>query len=171
MLPKSKQYNADTRSCENRDLESLGNGQPKQSVNVSRSEPASYLRDGDWVIYFIMPVGSDPMYRERREALRHILRGRGKIGHFPLEHNENTELNLDSIIADMNSADQVVADLALERPSCYFEVGLAQALGKRVRLIAPIGTDVHQVGERELVERYDCFDEYKSIIDKIISES
>ena len=43
----------------------------------------------------------------------------------------------------IKSARLVVADLTLERPNVYFELGYARGLGKPVVTIAKQGTNVH----------------------------
>ena len=53
----------------------------------------------------------------------------------------------------------VVADLTLERPSCYYEVGLAQALNRQVVLVAERGTPIHQAHDRDKVIFYDSLDD------------
>lgn len=49
----------------------------------------------------------------------------------------------DKIISMIKSARLVVADLTLERPNVYFELGYARGLGKPVVTIAKQGTNVH----------------------------
>jgi nucleoside 2-deoxyribosyltransferase len=65
----------------------------------------------------------------------------------------------------------VLADLSLERPSCYYELGLAEALGKPVYLIAKKNTDIHQTASRRLVRYFDNEDEYKVLVENIIIEA
>ena len=65
-------------------------------------------------------------------------------------------------------ADCFIADLSFERPSCYYEVGYVQGLGKLVKLIAFANTHIHQVkGE---VKSYASIDEYEQLIGSLISE-
>jgi len=64
----------------------------------------------------------------------------------------------------LRDADFVIADLSFERPSCYFEVGFAQALGKRVALIAKGGTAIHQLIGREAVLFYNTISDYEGAI-------
>lgn len=49
----------------------------------------------------------------------------------------------DKIILMIKSARLIVADLTLERPNVYFELGYARGLGKTVVTIAKQGTNVH----------------------------
>lgn len=47
------------------------------------------------------------------------------------------------ILKEIRRSDIVIADLTGERPNCYYEVGYAHALSKKVILSAMEGTDVH----------------------------
>ena len=47
------------------------------------------------------------------------------------------------ILKEIRRSDVVIADLTDERPNCYYEVGYAHALGKKVILSAKQGTNVH----------------------------
>lgn len=49
----------------------------------------------------------------------------------------------DKIIKMIESARLIVADLSLERPNVYFELGYARGLGKTVITIAKQGTNIH----------------------------
>lgn len=49
----------------------------------------------------------------------------------------------DKIISMIESARLIVADLSLERPNVYFELGYARGLGKTVITIAKQGTNIH----------------------------
>jgi hypothetical protein len=69
----------------------------------------------------------------------------------------------------MVQANRIIADLALERPSCYFEVGLAQSAGLRVDLIAPTGTPIHQVAGRQRVHRYSSPREYEALVHRLVA--
>lgn len=70
----------------------------------------------------------------------------------------------------MRRAPLIIADLALERPSCYFEVGLAQASGLTVRFLAPAGTPIHQLEGRDSVAFYSNMGEYERIIELLLED-
>jgi hypothetical protein len=120
------------------------------------------------MIYFIMPVGSDPQFHHKRRILELALRDVDQTGHFPLEVNTGREFSLDSALQDMRAADLIIGDLALERPSCYFEVGLAQAAGLYVALVAPVGTPIHQVSGRGRVAFYSNDSSYEAVIRELL---
>jgi hypothetical protein len=64
----------------------------------------------------------------------------------------------------------VLVDLTHERPSCYYELGLAEALGLKVRLVAECGTPIHQSAARDEIGYYATLDELEAIVDRAISE-
>ena len=87
---------------------------------------------------------------------------RGWDTHFPLTKayrqiggllNEPS-FELTSVLQDMKTATLVIADLSLERPSCYYELGLAQSLGVPTLVLAASGTRIHQLADRENVLFY-----------------
>ena len=96
------------------------------------------------LIYFISPVGSDPRYGSKREALYSIAEELGVEFFFPLDRHES--FSVGNAVADLRRAWLVIADLSFERPSCYFEVGLAQGVGTQVAFMAAAGTSLHQAG-------------------------
>jgi hypothetical protein len=110
-------------------------------------------------VYVIMPVGSDPRHAQRRAAIEAVVREMGFAGHFPAD-GLDSRVSFDLVHArqELRRARLVLADLTLERPSCYYELGLAQALGRRVQLIAEEGTPIHQAHGRESTIFYDSFD-------------
>lgn len=119
-------------------------------------------------VYVIMPVGADPSYSAKRKVLGHVARKLGVSLHLPLE-NSTSHQSPSDVLEEIRRSDLVIADLSLERPSCYFETGLAQALGKRTRLIAAAGTDVHQVFGRDRVRFYEGSLEYQEMITSILN--
>lgn len=118
-------------------------------------------------IYFVTPVGSDPQYQVKRELLRKVSRDTGRELFFPLEHHDC--FSIDAARLDLQSASLVVADLSLERPSCYFELGIAQALDVPVCIVAADGTRVHQTASPGSVRFYSNLDEYREIITQAIT--
>ena len=61
--------------------------------------------------------------------------------------------------SNIKKASFVIADLAYERPSCYYELGLAQAMGKLTFFIALAGTKIHQTyGD---IHFYEGIEQYK----------
>ena len=110
-------------------------------------------------VFVIMPVGSDPRFGERRSAIASAIAACGMDTLFPFEDGSHAEFDLAVMLTKLRSSAAVVADLTLERPSCYFEVGVAQTVHPTVVLIAEQGTTIHQVGGAEAVSFYTSIDE------------
>lgn len=118
--------------------------------------------------YVIMPVGSDKLFNEKRAIIQSEARKWDFIAYFPLDERPGKCFDLNSTIQDLRDSQFVIADLSLERPSCYFELGLAQALGKPTNLVAEEGTLVHQANGRNQIRFYKDIDEYRRVISQIL---
>lgn len=117
-------------------------------------------------LYVIMPVGSDDAYPLRRAAIE---RGAVPVGyrvHFPLDRSSKGTFSLATAKRDLKASAAVLADLTNERPSCYYEVGLAQAVNPRVLIVAQQGTPLHQIAGREEVLFYDSIDALPELLSK-----
>jgi nucleoside 2-deoxyribosyltransferase len=126
-----------------------------RSWRITGTCPVSY-------IYIITPVGSDPQYKLKRELLGEVSKETGRELFFPLERHAAFSLN--AALADLRSASLVIADLSLERPSCYFELGIAQALEVPICVMATVGTPLHQTAGPISTLRYSDLDQYREII-------
>lgn len=118
-------------------------------------------------IYYVSPVGADPNYSSKRQVLARIASSREVFFFFPLDHHQTFSVSL--ALNDLRASKLVIADLSLERPSCYFEVGLAQATGTPVVLIAATGTVLHQAGGTERVVRYADLTSYQAAVEQALS--
>lgn len=124
-------------------------------------------------IYSIMPVSSDEDYAQKRTGLSSVSNEFNLSVHFPLDRGlpkTGEEFDLARVVGEIKQATLVIADLSLERPSCYYELGLAQALGARVALIAMTGTNIHQAFGRNSVSEYPNLQEYPSVLRRILQE-
>lgn len=74
-------------------------------------------------------------YDQRFEAMEQVLSEAGAIA-IRIDKEHALEDLVGRIKKEIRSAQFVVADLTDERPSCYFEAGYAEALGKKVIYIA-----------------------------------
>ena len=121
----------------------------------------------------IMPVGSDPDYPAKRSVADGVALESGTLVHFPLDGAAGVEQQFDAELTerDFIDADLVIADLALERPSCYYELGFAQALGRPTQIIAPEGTHIHQAGGRESAMYYEDLLAYHAVLSRIFTTS
>src|ERR1700733_3914204 len=105
-------------------------------------------------VHVIMPIGSDPHSQARKAAIARGSEQANFIAMFPEYEFHDPAFSLDDLKKELRAADLVIADLSLERPSCYYELGVAEALGKQVLLVAMNGTSIHQSSSRSLVRFY-----------------
>jgi len=117
--------------------------------------------------YVISPVGGDPDFPAKRRVLKQLGCGRDCTPFFPLDHHKN--FSIDTARFDLQKATFVLADLSHERPSCYFELGLAEATGSTVVIIAATGTRIHQVGDVDSIYWYSDLEEYRRIIAEVLT--
>lgn len=115
--------------------------------------------------YVISPVAADPDFEAKRAIVASIARSLDVEPLFPLDRDPGVALERAS--EDIRKARFVLADLSLERPSCYFELGLAEATGVEVDIVAKAGTPIHQVGYASQVTFYRDLDDYKRIIRRL----
>jgi len=118
--------------------------------------------------HMIMPLGADPNASDKRQRVKRIAEAHKLVAHFPNYSTVKPSFDLNSTIQDLKGASFVIADLSLERPSCYYELGLAEALRKRVHLIAQAGTDIHQNAARDNVLFFDDLIQFEAVIDAIL---
>jgi nucleoside 2-deoxyribosyltransferase len=123
-------------------------------------------------MYFqvIMPIGGDPLREEKQAAIRRSAFSAGVSPQFPSYTSENPVFNLKSALQYLHGAEFVIADLSFERPSCYYELGLAEALGKPVYLLAQAGTNIHQAAAREEVRFFEGLEGFQAAIEAILTE-
>ena len=118
-------------------------------------------------LFVVTPHYSDPNFDSKKNLLIEI---GDKYGiEVIFGSNRGSETDVDESLALLENADLVLADLSLERPSCYFEVGFAQSRNKLVYLIAIVGTEIHQVRSKNKVQFYENMSNYKELIDELFS--
>ena len=119
----------------------------------------------------IMPVGADPQFAEKRSMLLRSAQRHGFSVHFPFEKPAESGFDIEQTLSILKDADFVVADLSMARPSCYFELGLAQAQHKDVYLIARKGTDIHQAHGRNLTRFYEGLEDYAEVVSQVLKDA
>jgi hypothetical protein len=97
--------------------------------------------------YVVGPVGADPQFSIKQSIITELAVQRDLTPFFPID-NPQAPSSRDTF-RELQSADFVLVDLSLERPSCYFELGLARTTGTTIFLVATTGTPIHQVGGPE----------------------
>jgi len=121
-------------------------------------------------IHVIMPVGSDSNWTKRRAAIQRAVSGHGIDVPFPNYLPLAPAFKIADLKRELAGAEFVLADLTYERPSCYYELGIAEALGLQVRLVAECATPIHQSAARNEVEYYATLDELEAIVGRSIAQ-
>jgi hypothetical protein len=116
-----------------------------------------------------MPVGSDHSAAQKKTAIAKGLEAVGIEARFPDYLPLQPKFALTDLLTEMRGAELVIADLSRERPSCYYELGLAEAIGKRVYLIAEQGTQIHQTASRSTVHYYSNLAELASVVERVLA--
>lgn len=102
-------------------------------------------------VMLICPVSEAKHYEGVKLALEAAVAEAGadlvKPDYEPLD----PKFDLGATKTAMLSASLIVVDLSYERPSCYYELGVREAVGARLLLVARVGTTVHQTSLREQV--------------------
>ena len=117
-------------------------------------------------LYVISPVAADPDFAAKRAILASTAGALGLKPMFPLDRDPSVAL--EKATDDIRTATFVLADLSYERPSCYFELGLAEAAGADVGIIAKAGTPIHQVGYASQVNFYRDLEDYRQLVARLL---
>ena len=118
------------------------------------------------LVYVIMPVGSDPDAGPRRERIIATADALGLDTYFPLDHRTHgEEFDPATLRFEVQRATVAVADLSLERPSCYYELGVVVGVGLPTVVVAATGTPIHQTADRASVAFYDSLDGLGKILE------
>jgi nucleoside 2-deoxyribosyltransferase len=117
-------------------------------------------------IFYIAPYSKDKDFFIKFDMLQKVCSSNAMQVRKAVFEKDN--FVLDETLELYENVDFFIADLSYERPSCYFEVGYAQALDKKVYLIAAKDTPIHQVIGKEDLLFYNSLKEYENIIFDII---
>jgi hypothetical protein len=93
--------------------------------------------------FVIMSFADDPVLKDcYRFGIQRPVQRKGYrcVRADEIQHDERIT---DVIVDQIKRADYLVADLTHERPNCYYELGYAHALGKRVIVTARKGATIH----------------------------
>jgi nucleoside 2-deoxyribosyltransferase len=116
-----------------------------------------------------MPIGSDPLHQAKQNAIRRGIESAGLSVKFPDYSPANPRFDARLFSRQLENAQAVLADLTGERPSCYFEVGFAEALRRPVHLIAESGTNIHQSAFRGRTRFYEDITDLEFLVHSIFS--
>lgn len=112
----------------------------------------------------IMPVHSDPAFNLRRRIIADVETQREWKLLVPEYDPKAPVFTVEGMLEILRPVDLVVADLSAARPSCYFELGFAEALQKRIQLVAEQGTEIHQTSGRDGVIYYIGLDGFRDAL-------
>jgi hypothetical protein len=122
-------------------------------------------------IQFIMPVRSDPGYSKKKEIIQKLEKECGISIHYPQDPESFASFQIAELSDNFTSAICVIADLSFERPSCYYELGIAEALGVFAFVIAETGTNIHQTENRSQVNFYISLADYQVVVRTLIKQA
>ena len=122
-------------------------------------------------LYVIMPIASDSQSATKRQIIENVAAIAGFDVKFPMDllRTGGSHDGFSATLDELRHSDLVMADLSLERPSCYYELGLAEAVGANVALIALAGTDIHQAAARHRDSYNATLEEYRDLIASLLA--
>jgi hypothetical protein len=115
-----------------------------------------------------MPVGSEPLASGKRKAIVEGAKRAGFEAKFPDYLPSKPAFRLPELVAEMQAADSIIADLSRERPSCYYELGIAEVIGKKVHIVAEAGTPIHQSAVRSHVKYYTDVNDLVTVVENAL---
>lgn len=118
----------------------------------------------------IIPMGADREYPFKKEVIYNTSKFLNVKVNFPIYNYEEPDFNLNAAISIVKKVDFIIADLSLERPSCYYELGMAEVLNKKIYLIATEGTEIHQTSHRSSVFFYKNISSFERLVKTIIKK-
>jgi hypothetical protein len=139
-----------------------------ERVVVSTTRDAETMSETPY-FHVIIPVGSDPDAASKRALIKRVATQHGIQARFPDYRPHSSIFDLQGYTRELKSAEFVLVDLSGERPSCYYELGIAEALGCSVVLIARTDTPIHQSANRRDVHYYSDFNELANLLGHMLA--
>jgi hypothetical protein len=117
-----------------------GIGQNVASSNFSRSATLSYQPGTAFIMMWINP--NEPQLSDVKDVVKEVF-GEFNIRAIRADEIEHSDGITDRIVEEIRQSEYLFADLTGERPSVYYEIGYAHAIGKPVILYRRKGTTIH----------------------------
>lgn len=121
--------------------------------------------------FFITPLNDDRKYRDRAFA---VVRDVCALNGLQCERDvelKSSDAFTNTILGGLTWATLVICDLSNDRPNCYYELGIAQALGRPVCLIADMDAMIHADIQQFQVLRYTNLRELKRKLPGYVRDS
>lgn len=116
------------------------------------------------IAYIVAPATSDLRQDQKREIILRACKEANYAAHYPAYSPAHSTFDLIQERIEILAARLAFVDVSFERPSCYFELGLIEALGRPVVLVAEAGTFIHQTSYRQQAQFYSSLAEYDGLI-------
>jgi hypothetical protein len=126
-------------------LELMSAKRPKIGDQIGRSilspqATLSYRPGTAFIMMWISP--NEPQLNDVKDVVKEVFR-QFNINAFRADEIEHSDGITDRIVEEIRQAEYLFADLTGERPSVYYEIGYAHAIGKPVILFRRKGTTIH----------------------------
>lgn len=114
------------------------------------------------IFQVIMPIGRNRLRIEQQATIASCAHNLGLAPNYPDAYDPAAPFDIHGFIGRLERSAFVFVDLSYESPSCYYELGVAESIGKVIVAVAQKGTDIHQSANRAAVRFYGC--DYESAV-------
>lgn len=115
----------------------------------------------------IFPASRDPRAQEKLILIDSIARASGWRVNLPTYSHASATFSLKDRLASLSEATFVLADLSFESPSCYYELGLTEALSKKVFVVAERDARIFQTSHAGSVQTYSDMSDFERLCRRI----
>jgi len=118
-------------------------------------------------VFLVTPHTKDEDFDNKKSIVERILnKHKIKLN----TAGKGVSLSANDTIKLYQKSDFFIADISLERPSCYYELGYLQALKKRGFIISKENEKIHQLLNRDSIRFYNDLIDYEKMIERIAEE-
>lgn len=119
-------------------------------------------------VLIIAPVQTDFNFAKKMGIVRELCSASNLSCRPPL--TEPAPFDLLEMLETIRNAKLVFADLSHSRPSCYYELGLVEAIGCRPILVAETGSQIFQHSGLSEVAFYNNLRDYERLFREAVSK-